>query len=119
MNNMKNIRSNVLSNQVNDKNLHLLLEAVNNPLVILNFKYFVTWIFMPTLCYQLDFPRTTKIRKYWLFKRCVEYFVSLFAFCFVFAQYSMPILNSSLELYKTKGLCIQIIGKILKLSVLL
>lgn len=120
VNDHKSIRELFLPNQINDKNLSIILDAVKNKdlYLICDLKYFLTWIFMPTLCFQLSFPRNDKIRKFWLFKRCFELLVCSLLSTFIFAQYSMPILDSTLHIYKLKGIAsFEIIGKILKLAV--
>jgi diacylglycerol O-acyltransferase-1 len=38
---------------------------------IINFKELIYFFFLPTLCYQLTYPKTSSIRYTWLVKRLV------------------------------------------------
>ncbi len=52
------------------------------------------FIFAPTLCYQLKYPRTSSIRKDWLAKRFVEFvFVASFQLV-LWVQYMEPELEA-------------------------
>lgn len=60
-------------------------------------KELVYFIFIPTLCYQLTYPRTSEIRYIWLVKRIVELMlVSGFQFI-LWVQYIEPELNGLLK----------------------
>jgi len=52
-----------------------------------NLGYFVI---IPTLCYQLQYPQSPRIRKRWLAKRMVELFGTGALFIFVIEQYIVP-----------------------------
>ena len=45
---------------------------------------------VPTLCYQIEFPRNSYIRKGWLLKRVVEYIVSTLVMNVIIVQYILP-----------------------------
>ena len=49
-------------------------------LEIINIKDYLLFIFMPTLSFQLRYPRTSTIRVGWLIKRCLEFIVSMMLF---------------------------------------
>lgn len=47
---------------------------------IINMKDYAYFVFMPTLCFQLKYPRTATIRIGWLLKRILEFTVSMMLF---------------------------------------
>lgn len=57
------------------------------------------FIVAPTLCYQLEYPRNTSIRKGWLAKRVGEYLISTLVMNILAVQYLLPYLNSIGEYY--------------------
>lgn len=65
--------------QLSEANFRLLLEKPNLD-QHLSLKEFVYYIFMPTLCYQLRYPRTETIRIGWLLRRILEFLVSAMIF---------------------------------------
>lgn len=50
----------------------------------------------PTLCYELNFPRTTRIRKYFLLKRMLEVIVGINIVMALFQQWMVPSVKNSL-----------------------
>ena len=64
-------------------------------LKIIKFKDYFMFIFMPTLCFQLKYPRTSTIRIWFLLKRILEFTISMMIFFFIVAQYMMPIVNTA------------------------
>ncbi|CRL01570.1 CLUMA_CG014426, isoform A [Clunio marinus] len=50
----------------------------------------------PTLCYELNFPRTTRIRKRFLIKRLVEFVVGVNIVMALFQQWMIPSVKNSL-----------------------
>ena len=65
--------------KISTSNFKLLMEKpdLNDHLCLKEFTYYV---FMPTLCYQLRFPRTETIRIGWLLRRTLEFLVSAMLF---------------------------------------
>lgn len=63
------------------QNLELLLKK-QDILEIINIKDYVLFVFMPTLCFQLKYPRTSHIRVGWLLKRCCEFILSMMLFLY-------------------------------------
>ena len=64
-------------------------QAVSWPanLTLSNVLYFVV---VPTLCYQVQYPRTRRIRKAWLAKRCLEMLCTIALMAFLVEQYVIP-----------------------------
>ncbi|XP_035224200.1 diacylglycerol O-acyltransferase 1-like [Stegodyphus dumicola] len=63
----------------------------------LNLKDAYYFLFAPTLCYELNFPRTARIRKRFLVKRLLEMlFLSQLILCLV-QQWIVPTINNSLK----------------------
>ena len=54
---------------------------------------------VPTLCYQLEYPKNSYIRKGWLAKRVVEYVVTSIVMNIIIIQYIHPKLEDLKELY--------------------
>lgn len=64
-------------------------------LKIVTIKSFMTYLFMPTLCFQLIYPRTNCIRPFYLIKMAVLFIVSLMLLFYIVGQYIMPIISFS------------------------
>lgn len=62
----------------------------------LNLKDIFYFIFAPTLCYELNFPRTQRIRKRFLLKRIFEVLVGIQIIFAVMQQYMIPSVKNSL-----------------------
>lgn len=62
----------------------------------LNLQDIAYYIFAPTLCYELNFPRTSRIRKRFLIKRIIEVLVGVHLVMAVFQQYMIPSVKNSL-----------------------
>lgn len=56
---------------------------------------FLYYIMSPTFCFQLEYPRTQKIRWFWLIKRVFELFILLLLMSYLLAQCIYPILKES------------------------
>lgn len=54
---------------------------------------------VPTLCYELNFPRTSRIRKRFLLKRVVEVFVGMQVVLGLFQQWIIPSVRNSLDTF--------------------
>jgi len=65
--------------QISDHNLDILLKK-QDILHIINLKDYILYIFMPTLSFQLSYPRSPRIRIWWLLKRILEFTVSMMLF---------------------------------------
>ncbi len=57
------------------------LEALTDP------QHMAYFMMVPTLCYQLFYPRNTSIRPVWLAKRVAEYIIILVLEFVLWAQY--------------------------------
>lgn len=54
------------------------------------------FLLAPTLCYELNFPRTNRIRKRFLFKRLIEVIVFVNVIMGIFQQWMIPSVRNSL-----------------------
>ncbi|CAO1309476.1 unnamed protein product [Diamesa serratosioi] len=62
----------------------------------LNLKDLSYFLLAPTLCYELNFPRTTRIRKRFLIKRILEVLVGINIVMALFQQWMIPSVKNSL-----------------------
>ncbi|KAI8589896.1 MBOAT, membrane-bound O-acyltransferase family-domain-containing protein [Geranomyces variabilis] len=71
------------------------MEAISYPdnVTLGNLAYFM---FCPTLCYQLSFPRTTRFRKTFFAKRLLEFCLGTAAIYLLGGQYAAPTLRNSI-----------------------
>ena len=56
----------------------------------------IYFILAPTLCYELNFPRTCRIRKRFLIKRALEVLVGFHVLVALFQQWIIPSVKNSL-----------------------
>ncbi|GFX06452.1 diacylglycerol O-acyltransferase 1 [Trichonephila clavipes] len=63
----------------------------------LNLKDIYYFLFAPTLCYELNFPRSSRIRKRFLLKRLFEMFFLLQLILCLMQQWIVPTINNSLK----------------------
>ncbi|KAK0161030.1 hypothetical protein PV327_009548 [Microctonus hyperodae] len=75
-----------------DKLTKSLVQYPNN----LHIRDLVYFIFAPTLCYELNFPRTERIRKRFLMKRIFEVFVGCQVIMSLCQQWMIPSVKNSL-----------------------
>ena len=68
--------------------------AYPNNLTLLKFFYFLA---APTLCYQLSYPRSRRIRLRWMLRRLSMFFASLGLMLFFFEQYIEPTIDNSIK----------------------
>lgn len=54
------------------------------------------FLFAPTLCYELNFPRTTRVRKRFLLKRLLEVIIGVNVLMALFQQWIIPSVRNSL-----------------------
>lgn len=59
-------------------------------------KDLVYFLLAPTLCYELNFPRTSRIRKRFLIKRLLEVIIGVNVVMGVFQQWMIPSVRNSL-----------------------
>lgn len=62
----------------------------------LTFSDIMYFLFTPTLCYELNFPRTTRIRKRFLLKRILEVVIGINVILGLFQQWMIPAVRNSL-----------------------
>lgn len=89
--------------------------VVNYPdnLTIRDLYYFMM---VPSLCYELNFPRTARIRKHFLIKRIIELLIGLQVVFGLFQQWIIPSVKNSLETFSKMEL-MAASERLLKLSV--
>lgn len=92
--------SNLPNNEENNSQ-HGSKEELNNTSLVqypdnLNLRDLFYFIFAPTLCYELNFPRTDRIRKRFLLKRIFEVLVGTQLILCVLQQYMIPSVKNSL-----------------------
>lgn len=71
----------------------------------------------PTLCYELNFPRTTRIRKRFLLKRILEVVIGLNVVLALFQQWMIPSVQNSLVPFSNLDLA-KAAERLLKLAVI-
>lgn len=62
----------------------------------LNFSDLFYFLCAPTLCYELNFPRTSRIRKRFLLKRILEVVIGANVILCLFQQWMIPSVRNSL-----------------------
>ncbi|CAH1391891.1 unnamed protein product [Nezara viridula] len=82
----------------------------------LNVKDITYFILAPTLCYELNFPRTDRIRKRFLLKRLLEVIVLLQLILCLFQQWIIPSVKNSLIPFSNMNLMLAT-ERLLKLSI--
>lgn len=58
-------------NEISAENLDRLRDSVDDPMKLYAFRDVVYFFFIPSLCFQLEYPRSPEIRKWWLLKRVI------------------------------------------------
>lgn len=58
-------------------------------------KVFFYYLLIPTFCFQLHYPRTTRIRKLWLLKRVTEFVLLQLVQLFLLLEYVFPTLQKA------------------------
>ena len=82
-------------------------------LVLSKFLYFLA---APTLCYQLSYPRSPRIRLRWMLRRLVMFGAALGLMLFFFEQYIEPTIDNSLKSLQEMD-WLRMAERILKLSI--
>lgn len=79
----------------NGKSMNEVVSYPNN-LTVHDLYFFMA---VPTLCYELNFPRTSRIRKRFLIKRVIEVLVGMQVVLGLFQQWIIPSVKNSLETF--------------------
>lgn len=82
----------------------------------LNVKDLFYFLFSPTLCYELNFPRTTRIRKRFLIKSLLEVIFGINLMMALFQQWMIPSITNSLIPFSQMDF-VRIAERLLKLSI--
>lgn len=75
-----------------DQDVESLVQYPNN----LTFKDLLYFLCVPTLCYELNFPRTNRIRKRFLLKRILEVVIGINVIFALFQQWMIPAVRNAL-----------------------
>ncbi|EEB08877.1 acyl-coA-sterol acyltransferase [Schizosaccharomyces japonicus yFS275] len=81
--------------QLKQAEFELLEHGVRYPFN-LTFKNAVEFLFMPTLCYQLYYPRTSRVRVWYLLERAAATFGCIFLLTLISENYIVPILRKAI-----------------------
>lgn len=82
----------------------------------LNVRDLVYFLLVPTLCYELNYPRTTRIRKRFLIKRCLEVVLLVNLMLGLFQQWMIPSVRNSLVPFSNMEM-MKMLERLLKLAV--
>uniref|UniRef100_T1GR76 diacylglycerol O-acyltransferase n=1 Tax=Megaselia scalaris TaxID=36166 RepID=T1GR76_MEGSC len=82
----------------------------------LNYKDIMYFMFAPTLCYELNFAKTTRIRKHFLLKRFLEVIVGINVMMALFQQWIIPSVKNSLVPFSNMEVTL-VVERLLKLAV--
>lgn len=88
----EDINGNITANGYKDHELAQLVQYPDN----ISLRDFFYFLLAPTLCYELNFPRTTRIRKRFLIKRILEVVVGINIVMALFQQWMIPSVKNSL-----------------------
>lgn len=83
----------------------------------LHLKDLFYFLLAPTLCYELNFPRTSRIRKRFLIKRILEVVIGVHIVMGLFQQWMIPSVKNSLVPFSNMDLT-KMTERLLKLAVL-
>ena len=89
----QNGNGHVKNEEDNKKDHGAALVQYPNNLTVYDLFYFLC---APTLCYELNFPRTTRIRKRFLIKRILEVVIGINIVMALFQQWLIPSVRNSL-----------------------
>lgn len=108
----KDINGNSVLNDSKDHPSPPLVQYPDN-LTLKDLSYF---LLAPTLCYELNFPRTTRIRKRFLIKRALEVLVGVNIMMALFQQWMVPSVQNSFEPFSNMDVG-KAVERLLKLAV--
>ena len=78
-----------------NKNLALIEKHKNAFDKFLTYRSFAYFVFVPTYCYQLVFPKTGKINVLWVIQKSVKLAILSLVSLFIFLQYTYPLITES------------------------
>lgn len=82
----------------------------------LNIQDLLYFLLAPTLCYELNFPRTSRIRKRFLLKRILEVVIGVNVVMALFQQWMIPSVRNSLTPFTNMDIA-KATERLLKLAV--
>ncbi|URE33175.1 O-acyltransferase [Musa troglodytarum] len=104
----------ILSKSIHKDDIHSNFPELDD-LKWVSFKSLVYFMVAPTLCYQLNYPRTTSIRKGWVIHQIVKLVIFTGLMGFIIEQYINPIIKNSQ--HPLRGNLLYAIERVLKLSI--
>lgn len=78
------------NHEISENNLNLILKYRQDWQPLLSRSRLTYFLVAPTLCYQLEYPRSPEIRPLWLLKRLVELVVVALLLLVLWVQYMEP-----------------------------
>lgn len=90
--------------QINIQNYQLIWDYKDNLDELITYKSYFLFICMPTLCYQLQYPRTQKIRGAWLARKSLEMLVACGLFFYIIGQHVIPIIQETKDRYQSQNI---------------
>ncbi|KAH7619019.1 putative Diacylglycerol O-acyltransferase 1C [Nannochloris sp. 'desiccata'] len=91
-------------------------DKVKYPVSLMSVKKFIYFLLAPTLCYQLSYPRSPRIRLRWMLRRVSMFFAALGLMLFFFEQYIEPTIDNSLKPLQEMD-WLRMAERVLKLSI--
>lgn len=90
-------------NQLREDLAHELVSPLGNVSYPKNLTWwnYIDYLLCPTLCYELEYPRTPRIRKHEVFYKILAVFGNIFLLTFITEQYVMPVLDIADEQLQT------------------
>lgn len=83
----------------------------------LNIRDMIYFMLAPTMCYELNFPRTSRIRKRFLLKRLLEVIIGVNVVMGLFQQWMIPSVRNSLVPFSNMDV-VKTCERLLKLAVM-
>merc|ERR1712124_175405 len=74
------------------------------------------FLLFPTLCYQIDYPRTSRIRKRWLLRRILELLICVALIVVITQQFINPLLMNARQPFRELKL-VRLLERVLKLAI--
>ncbi|KAK7523990.1 putative sterol o-acyltransferase [Phyllosticta citriasiana] len=90
-------------NQLREDLAHELVSPLGNVSYPKNLtaRNYIDYLFCPTLCYELEYPRTPRVRKSEVVYKVLAVFGNIFLLTFITEQYVMPVLDIADEQLQT------------------
>jgi len=77
-----------------DEDMHDICKKNEYPNNV-NFSSFCYFLFVPTLCYEVEYPRTERIRWWYAIKEFIQYIGCILIDCVIFVQFLLPVFREN------------------------